>query len=183
MVKVCECGCGKDMSMRRSDARFASSRCRVRAHRAKADRIPERMRREDRWMRWTLAKRGDRMTKRPLTVAGRSGSSTNPATWSTYEAAKASIVGTGVGYALGAGIGCYDLDDALQDGHLKPWAADVLAGIPEPVIFMEVSQSGRGVHVFIEAPEGPGRVIRDGRKIERYTAGRFIAMTGQRFTP
>ncbi|CVM17436.1 hypothetical protein M3C29_010505 [Micrococcus luteus] len=192
--RVCE-GCGQRLNLARSDARTCSTKCRVRVHRAAkraAERaelariavdqvIPARMRERDRWMRWAPARRGSRITKRPVTVAGAPASSTNAATWSTYSEARASEVGTGLGFALGDGIGCYDLDDALSGGVLEPWAAEFLATIPEPVLFMEVSQSGNGVHAFIEAAEGPGRVIRDGRKIERYTAGRFIAVTGAPF--
>ena len=133
-------------------------------------------------MRWTLTERNGRTTKRPLTIEGRSASSTDPATWTSYANASRSTVGNGVGFALGEGIGCYDLDDAMSDGTLAGWAREFIASIPESVIFSEISQSGNGVHVFIEATEGPGRVIRDGRKIERYTAGRYIAVTGRRFT-
>ena len=168
------------MAIRRPHARFYSPACRVRAHRA-AEAIPERMRKADRWMRWTLVERNGKATKRPLTTEGRSASSTDPATWTSYANASRSTVGSGVGFALGEGIGCYDLDDALIGGTLADWARDFIESIPEPVIFSEISQSGNGIHIFIEAPEGRGRVIRDGRKIERYTAGRYIAVTGRRF--
>ena len=181
MERTCECGCGKSMAIRRPHARFYSPACRVRAHRA-AEVIPERMRKTDRWMRWTLAERNGKTTKRPLTIEGCSASSTDPATWTTYAAASRSMVGNGIGFALGEGIGCYDLDDALSDGTLADWAREFIESIPEPVIFSEVSQSGNGVHIFIEATEWPGRVIRDGRKIELYTAGRYIAVTGVRLT-
>lgn len=45
----------------------------------------------------------------------------------------------------------------------------------------KVSQSGEGVHVFVEAPEGPGSKIRDGERcVEFYSAGRYIAVTGHK---
>ena len=74
-----------------------------------------------------------------------------------------------------------DLDYCLVGGRLADWAAEYIAGISERIIFTEVSQSGEGVHIFIEAPEGAGSKIRDGRNIERYTAGRYIAVTGAAF--
>lgn len=164
-------------------ARFYSTACRVRAHRAKSSTIPERMRGADRWMRWQAREQGGRIHKVPLTIDGAPASSTNPDTWSTFTQARSSSVGDGLGFALGDGIGCYDLDDCFDSGALKPWALEFLAAIPEPVILTEVSPSGSGVHVFIDAPESPGRVIRDGRKIERYTAARYMTVTGNRFTP
>lgn len=77
---------------------------------------------------------------------------------------------------LGAGIGCFDLDHCSDDE-----ARVFAASITEPIIFAERSQSGNGVHIFIEAPEGPGwkRTI-GGLSVERYTADRFIRMTGRR---
>ncbi|MFF1382783.1 bifunctional DNA primase/polymerase [Arthrobacter sp. NPDC058288] len=128
-----------------------------------------------RWIRRTS-------TKRPITVAGRPASSTDPATWSTFAEAKASHAGIGLGFVLGDGIGCIDLDHCFIDGALAGWAAEYIRSVSEPVIFAEVSQSGEGVHLFIEAPEAPGRKIRDGRNIERYTAGRYIAVTGNKLT-
>lgn len=120
--------------------------------------------------------------KRPLTVSGASASSTDSSTWSTFEAASASIAGVSLGFVLGDGVGCYDFDHCLVDGELAGWARDAIETINEPVIFAEVSQSGEGVHIFIEASEGPGRKIRDGRNIERYTSGRYIAVTGNRLS-
>lgn len=182
MDRTCGCGCGKSMMVRPPRARFYSTACRVRAHRAaKTEPIPEVMRTTGRWMRWKLVTRGGKTTKRPLTVTGDPASSTDPVTWSTYAKAEASTVGDGLGFALGDGVGCYDLDDVLVAGEIAGWAREFIESVPEPVLFMEVSQSGNGVHVFIEATEGPGRVIRDGRKIERYTAGRYIAVTGVEF--
>lgn len=135
-----------------------------------------------RWVRWERAVRGHRVTKVPLTVTGRLASSTNELTWSTYRAATASSPGEGFGFVLGDGVGCYDLDDCISHGQLAEWAAEAIREISEPILFAEVSQSGKGVHIFVLAPEGPGRVVRDGaRKIERYTAGRYIAMTGVPF--
>lgn len=120
-------------------------------------------------------------SKRPVTVSGRPASSTDSRTWSDFKTASESSAGVGLGFVLGDGIGCYDFDHCLIDGQLADWAAEAIRAIPERVIFSEVSQSSEGVHVFVEAEEGPGRKIRDGRNIERYTAGRYIAVTGHAF--
>lgn len=104
---------------------------------------------------------------------GRPASSTDPATWSPYAVVAASSAGDGYGIMLGDGIGCYDLD-SVSDGE----ARDLIAAIPEPVLYVERSVSGRGFHVFVEAPEGPGTkrwMVRH----ERYTRGRFILITGR----
>ncbi|ALG28070.1 hypothetical protein AOZ07_03020 [Glutamicibacter halophytocola] len=86
-----------------------------------------------------------------------------------------------MGFVLGDGIGCYDFDHCIANGRVAGWAAEAIQAIPERIIFTEISQSSEGVHVFVEAEEGPGRKIRDGRNIERYTAGRYIAVTGRIF--
>lgn len=164
------------MLLPRKGAKFCTSKCRVYAHRAaKRPPFPESMTSCDRWVRRAA-------DKRPLTVAGKAASSTDPHTWSTFDEARNSGAGVGLGFVLGDGIGCIDLDHCFDGGKLTDWAAEYVAGITEPIIFAEVSQSGDGVHVFIEAPEAPGRKIRDGRNIERYTAGRYIAVTGDRLT-
>lgn len=118
-------------------------------------------------------------TKRPITAAGKSASSTNPATWTDYATAMASTAGKGVGIVLGEGLGCIDLDHCMVDGQLLPWAAEVVAA--NPGTYIEVSMSGEGLHIFGILAEAKGQVIKDGRNIEIYSRDRYIALTGNRF--
>lgn len=113
--------------------------------------------------------------KRPIQIDGTAASSTNPATWSAYSKVLKSRAGDGFGFMLGDGIGCYDLDNALEGGVLKPWAREVIKAIAEPIIYVESSVSGRGLHVFIELAERKGtrRAVGDG-SVEKYSYGRFI---------
>ena len=115
--------------------------------------------------------------KRPIRCDGAPASSTDPATWATYGEALASPAGDGFGVMLGGGLACYDLDHCLDGGTLAPWAAEVLASVESP-LWVERSMSGTGLHVFVNAPEGPGRRGR----FEFYSRARFIAVTGDRFT-
>ena len=160
------------MHLPREGAKFCTSKCRVYAHRAakRAPAFPEAMTSRRRWVRRDA-------DKVPLTGAGRYASSTNSRTWASFEHVSKSSAGVGLGYVLGDGVGCWDFDHCIVDGDLTGWAREAIAAIPDPLL-IEVSQSGEGVHVFVEAPEGPGRVIRDGRNIEFYSAGRYIAVTG-----
>lgn len=157
----------------RADAKFCSAKCRVYASRK--PKLPVEMTSRPRWVRRDA-------NKVPLTGAGRYASSTNSKTWASFEHVSKSSVGVGLGFVLGDGIGCWDFDHCITDGKLAGWAREAIESIPERVIFAEVSQSGEGVHVFVEAKEGKGRVIRDGRNIEFYSTGRYIAVTGNRLT-
>lgn len=173
MKTSCEqCGCDFDaQGARGRSPRFCSNVCRQRAYRMRRARaavpsVPAVMRDARRWVRAG--------GKRPLTVAGFGASSTNPATWSGFDDVQAGV-GDGFGFMLGGGFGCYDLDYAVEDGRLLPWAREVVDAIPEPVLFTELSQSGRGVHVFVAAEESRGTKVPVGSgRVERYTFGRFI---------
>ena len=175
--RTCE-HCGTSINLLRAGAKFCSTKCRVYASRK--PRLPREMTDSARWLRWKATKRAGKMTKRPVTVTGASGSSTDPSTWATYAAANASKVGNGLGFALGEGIGCIDLDHCFKDGVMLPWAQAIVDRCPET--FMEVSQSGEGLHIFGYLPEGGGRNMRDGEaNVEFYSMGRFIAVTGNRY--
>lgn len=136
--------------------------------------FPSEMTARERWLRRAA-------DKRPLTVDGAAGSSTNSLTWSSFVDASASTVGVGLGYVLGDGVGCWDFDHCIVDGVLVDWAREAIESIEDPLL-VEVSQSGEGVHVFVHATEGPGRKIRDGRNIEFYSSGRYIAVTGNKLS-
>lgn len=176
--------CGQAFTLARSDARFCTSKCRVYSAR-KARRgdallsnsgvsFPAELVSRDRWVRRAA-------NKRPLTIAGLSASSTNSSTWSSFRVADSSNAGVGLGFVLGDGVGCIDLDHCFAaDGSLLPWAAEVVNACP--ATFMEVSQSGDGLHIFGFLPAGAGRNIRSGgRCVEFYSTGRYIALTGDRF--
>ena len=65
-------------------------------------------------------------------------------------------------------------DDCFDGGVLKPAVRDFIAGITYPIVYVERSVSGNGLHVFVEAERQRG-FRRDG--VEFYTWGRFIRMT------
>lgn len=163
------CGyCGAGLMLARADAKYCSAKCRVYASRQK---FPAVMTDRKRWVRRTAS-------KRPVTISGRPASSTDPATWSTYREAARSDAGVGLGFVLGDGIGCIDLDHCFEGGRLAGWALEIVESTD--AFFTEVSQSGDGVHLFVFAEEGPGRKVRDGRNVETYSWGRYIAVTGER---
>ncbi|MFC7463902.1 hypothetical protein [Brachybacterium sp. GCM10030252] len=179
-----------EISGRGRPPRFCSDSCRVAAHRARravvaeaeeilrgtVDPIPAELRERDRWVRWTVTKDGRKL---PLRAdRNRAASSTDPHTWSSYAEARDSAVGTGVGFVLGDGIGCLDLDDALDaDGNVTSAVAEAVLAA-NPGAWVERSMSGRGLHVFGLLAEAPG-TRRPG--IEVYSRARFIALTGDVF--
>ena len=170
-----EClGCGETMNLYRGGAKTCSAKCRKRvSRRTKQAPFPVEMTEKARWIR-------REKSKRPVTITGRAASSTNAGTWSTFPEAAASSVGAGLGFVLGDGVGCIDLDHCITDGVVADWASSILDRCPPT--FIEVSQSGEGLHIFGLLPEGPGRNIRRGDSaVEFYSVGRYIAMTGDRF--
>lgn len=147
--------------------RTCSARCRkALSRRRQSQSFPPVMVEADRWVR--------AVGKRPVMPDGSPASSTDASTWSAFPAVLAGA-GDGFGFMLGGGVGCYDLDHALDDGVLKSWAREVVSAIPEPVLYVERSVSGEGLHVFVEAVECRGwrRPLGDGC-VERYTRARFI---------
>lgn len=163
--------CGTGINLLRAGAKYCTPKHRVYASRKPA--IPLEMTGKARWVR-----RNKR--KMPLTVAGRNASSTDSSTWSDYSMARRSNVGAGLGFVLGEGVGCIDLDHCISDGVVADWAREVLDSCPST--YIEVSQSGEGLHIFGLLPEGAGRNIRRGETaIEFYSTGRYIAVTGNRF--
>lgn len=142
--------------------------------RAAAD-VPAELRRRARWVRWDLI----RGRKLPLRAdMNRAASSTDPRTWTDYDTARASAVGRGLGFVLGDGVGCIDLDHCIApDGSLSALAQETLRLNPDA--WVERSQSGTGLHVWGLRPEGPGRRR---KQIEVYSVGRYIAL-GETYRP
>ena len=131
----------------------------------------------DRWIRWDRVKRNGKLEKVPFTTVGSYASSTNANTWSTFTEASASAVGVGLGYVLGDGIGCIDLDHCLSSGNPNKAAAKFLQDYPHH--FIEVSPSGEGLHIWGQQKEQGGRrQTIGGLSIEHYSVGRYMTITG-----
>lgn len=140
------------------------------------DVFPHELRARDRWLRYSVR-------KIPLSVYGGVASSVNPVTWSSFEAARDSREGVGLGFVLnGDGVVCIDVDDCLIGGRLAEWFAPYFSRLPKT--YVEVSPSGNGLHIW-----GTGFFDRsgfvaavDGGKFEIYRSARYLTVTGKPFT-
>lgn len=161
-----------DLARSRRTPKYCGPACRQAAYRqrAAATALPSELRSRARWLLWSTR-------KVPLQVDGELASSTDPATWTTYARVRRQ---PRIGFALGDGIGCIDLDHCLVDG--VPTAAARAFLDRMPATYVEISPSGTGLHVWGRIPEGRGtRRVVGGLSVETYSTGRYITVTGRRF--
>ena len=92
---------------------------------------------------------------------------TDPTTWSTYEAASAT--GAPLGFVLGDGVGCIDLDACLDENGIPNEATRTLLAYYEGS-YVEISPSGRGLHIWgTAAPRRGFKREWKGQRIEFYS--------------
>ncbi|HLK59971.1 MAG TPA: hypothetical protein VKU00_25650 [Chthonomonadaceae bacterium] len=147
--------------------------------------IPAELKPFPNWVLWRLepdAKDPNKINKMPYHPNGTRALANNPKTWTTYKEALAAFQSgkwAGIGFELGGTpFVCIDLDASVgEDGSLSETASWV---VPLFNSYTEVSQSGRGLHVFFRADKtGYKTHIQKGREL--YLDGKFIAMTGHRW--
>ena len=154
------------------------------------DAIPDELKARPRWMLWKYKLQpGDtKPAKMPVSaVTGKAGSSTNPKTWTTFDAAAAALAGTkpgshGIAFVFdGDGVAGFDFDHCLDaDGRPKASVAAKVAALDS---YTERSVSGDGLHTIVFAPSLPKRGLvsdPDGHpdSFECYSTERFWVMTG-----
>jgi primase-polymerase (primpol)-like protein len=165
--------------MHRSDRRYCSNSHRVLASRARkrereaaitagqAARIPVELTSRPRWVR--------HKDKVPMRTDGRFASVKDPSSWADFAAAASSSTGDGVGFVLTAGDGIVviDLDHAVEDGQVLPWAQALVDRLPPT--YMERGRSGTGLHLWFRGAVPHGRRIRKGElAVEVYSDRRYI---------
>jgi hypothetical protein len=141
-------------------------------------------------MLWRLEPNGDdKPRKVPYTIDGRRASSTDPATWCSFEFATATLElhpddFAGLGFALGDGLIGIDLDDVLDPvtGALTPEAAELVELLGT---YGEVSPSGAGIKLFLRGDPLPAGTPHAAElpyagRIEYYDRGRYFTVTGRR---
>ena len=156
--------------------------------------IPTELRQLPRWVTWRAESEGGKTKPRktpyradlPQTRA----SSTDPETWCSFEQAEAAYLDgdrTGVGLVLDgtgdlAGVdidGCRD----AETGTVDPAALALLERMG--AAYVEVSPSGTGLRAFGYAPPldtGCAGIL-DGLKLELYSKGRYLTLTGVTIKP
>jgi hypothetical protein len=151
------------------------------------DVVPLEMRERDQWFVWRYEKRDGKLQKIPYQVDGkRKGSSTDPATWTSFDEAVGATGGEfGLAFNLGndwtfTGV---DLDDCLdQFGALKEWAEPIVDRL-KGVAYGEISPSGVGLKFTTLAKKSTAKCskrVSDG-KVEIFDHDRFWTVTGKLF--
>lgn len=142
------------------------------------DNIPEELRRLNQWVCANSNSKIPMQANRPYPA-----SSTNPATWASFEDALWAVEHGYYDY-LGFvfndnGIVGIDLDDALAHNHVSPLATDICEACRS---YTEVSKSGTGIHIFVKG-DIPFKGKNNLAGVEVYKTARFFIMTGDSFSP
>lgn len=132
--------------------------------------IPLELCQRKQWVCWVPEWRNGKMTKIPITPGTTSNARSNaPATWGTFEAAKASYLARpdyfgGIGYMF-----------AKDDPYVGGDRDDNLSTEGLPPTYAEISPSGKGIKFIARARGKYGRKTSKG---ELYSSGRFFTITG-----
>jgi primase-polymerase (primpol)-like protein len=133
------------------------------------------------WVCWRAVQRDGKMTKVPVQPSGINASTTNPHTWSTFEACQAAVGRNdikGVGFVFTRATGIVGVDiDKCRNPETGEIDAEALAIVKDLRSYTELSQSGCGLHILCR-----GTLPTDGGRrgqIEVYWHGRYFVMTGQ----
>jgi putative DNA primase/helicase len=147
------------------------------------ENIPQELMDKRQWVNWDLEIRDGKQTKVPKQPNGRNADSTDPGTWSDFEACVGALENgsrfRGIGFVFNHDYTGTDFDDCvLNGGIINPDVARLVAQLNS---YTEYSQSKRGLHVINNATK-PGVTCRkSGSKVEMYDSGRFFCMTGDLF--
>lgn len=125
----------------------------------------------------------------PYQVGGRRASSTDPKTWTSFEAVSnewrsAPDRYAGLGFVFSSGDPFYgiDLDDSLDTGgNPKPWAQGIVERVS--ATYMKISPSGAGLKIWARGavPGNLGGARAGDGQIEIYDHARYFAVTGHAF--
>ena len=143
--------------------------------------FPNTLQALDNWVVWKRETRDGKATKIPYSRTGHKAASNNIQTWCSfaeiteYYSRKKDIY-NGLGFMISDGIVFVDVDHCISyDGAIDERGKDILAAFPES--YAEISQSGRGIHIFTRG-EIPKSFNNRKTGVEMYNFGRFCAITG-----
>lgn len=148
---------------------------------------------EKRWVVWNAEEvkgakgKPSRMTKVPYSLKNRMASSTDPATWATYDEVKKGaefFTGIGVIFTPEEKLLGIDIDHVIDhdNGKLQGEHADSIKRlIKEANTYTELSPSGTGLHLYLRLNERLTLSSNRHAPFEAYTSGRFFTVTEKSF--
>ncbi len=141
--------------------------------------IPSLLKQKKTWVNWRLVECDGKSTKVPHMPSGQRASTTNPNTWSTFDAVVHAEGFDGIGVVLTDDIVGIDMDHCLDNqGTLEPWAQTILDRFSGA--YIERSPSGTGLHILCRGvPKRNGKGGPENR-LEVYSAAspRYFTVTG-----
>lgn len=149
--------------------------------------VPMRLQNLRTWILWKMELIEGRLNKTPYQLDGEHrASTTNPCTWGSYTDAVCALSehpdcnGLGFVFVEKYRLVFCDIDHCINDdGTISEIADDILNAFQEKT-YVEVSQSGSGLHII-----AVGEIARgfNNRKygVEMYCDGRYVAFTGNCF--
>ena len=154
--------------------------------------IPTELKKQKIWGLWDLEERDGRTTKVPYNaMTNQRAKSNDPSTWCDFEQAITALKDSnykGLAIFLGGGLCGLDVDhvDAeLSKFEEKPNSDNLVNRIKKLTdnSYMEVSQSGAGIHVLFKGllPKNVNNHPNN-KPFELYDHGRFFALTGNLIT-
>lgn len=151
--------------------------------------VPESMKSLSQWVLWKLEERDGKKTKIPYSANyNGKAKSTAPDTWSDYTQARSvfekstSYNGLGFVFTEESEHIFIDIDHCIdENNNLSDLAIDILSAIGN-VSFVEVSQSGTGLHLITKGKIKKG-FKNQSNGVEMYCSGRYCAITGDALRP
>jgi putative DNA primase/helicase len=148
------------------------------------DALPLEMLGLRQFVTWKLIQRPteEKPTKVPYQLSGIEAKSTDPTTWTTFDAVRyiPQTSQGGIGFVFGAGIAGIDLDHIfLPNGNIDEKFLSIIVALKDT--YIEYSPSGTGLHVYFRVTEPPYEKGRKKGQVEIYSSKRFFTLTGRRF--
>jgi len=148
------------------------------------DGIPSELKAMPNWTVWKWVKEKGKRRKVPYQIDGvKKARSNDPSTWTSFDLAYSAFTEAegafdGICWMMPLKPGKHifiDIDRCIKDGIMEAWAQEVVKGFNS---YTEISQSGNGIHIIIEANKPFKRCRKHGSPFEIYDSLRPCYLTG-----
>lgn len=143
------------------------------------NKLVQKFGKEKRWVNYKMVTIKNKVTKVPYAVNGRKASSTDSASWSTYNEALKASNNVGIMFTPDQTLIGIDVDKCLADELIvHDDGALIREFIDKSNTYCEISPSNTGLHLFLEVDEPFAPVANKKAPFEIYTKSRYFTFTG-----